>query len=216
MFSLTAYGTGDWVTALPIENTRRVAPEHFANAVHFRLGLPFSTPAKCDCSDHMEITDPRLPNHLFRCGAVYICDVTITDPISTRDPNATKGRGWAAREMADKKKRYYANRPDTVGFFPLAVETYGCPCAEVPEFLELLADTAARRHFNAQPHSFHVARFLYLFRQRWPVALQRAQSVGYLIKSSQAAVAENPPVGGVQSELHLGDCCAVIEPLMEV
>ncbi|CAI7933694.1 unnamed protein product [Closterium sp. NIES-54] len=268
MFSLTGYGTGDWLTALPIENTRRVAPEHFANAVRFCLGLPFSTPSNCDCSDHSEITDPRLPNHLFRCGtgkhrintnnelrdacitmaedagfighgesaaycpieeqtahitmrdgslgAVYICDVTITDPISTRDPNATKGRGWAAREMADKKKRHYATQPDSVGFFPLAVETYGCPCAEVLEFLKLQADTAARHHFNAQPHSFHAARFLHLFRQRWSVALQRAQSVGYLIKSSQAAVAENPHVGGVQSELHLGDCCAVIEPLMEV
>ncbi|CAI7799099.1 unnamed protein product [Closterium sp. NIES-53] len=268
MFSLTGYGTGDWLTALPIENTRCVAPEHFANAVRFRLGLPFSTPAKCDCSDHTEITDPRLPNHLFLCGlgkhrinthnelrdacitmaqdagfivhgelaaycpiedqtaditmrdrssgAVYICDVTVTDPISTRDPNATKGRGWAAREMADKKKRHYANRPDTVAFFPLAVDTYGCPCAEVPEFLKLLADTAARRHFNAQPHSFHAARFLHLFRQRWSVALQRAQSVGYLIKLSQAAIAENPPVGGVQSKLHLEDCCAVLEPLMEI
>ncbi|CAI7918048.1 unnamed protein product [Closterium sp. NIES-54] len=140
-------------------------------------------------------------------GVVYICDVTITDPISTRDPNATKGRGWAAREMADKKKRHYANRPDTVAFFPLAVDTYGCPCAEFPEFLKLLADTAARRHFNAQPHSFQAARFLHLFRQRWSMALQRAQSMGYLIKSSQAVVAENPPVGGVQSKLHLGDCC---------
>ncbi|CAI7767190.1 unnamed protein product [Closterium sp. NIES-53] len=68
MFSRTGYGTGDWLTALPIENTRCVAPEHFANAVRFCLGLPFSTPAKCDCSDHTEITDPRLPNHLFRCG----------------------------------------------------------------------------------------------------------------------------------------------------
>ncbi|CAI7734279.1 unnamed protein product [Closterium sp. NIES-53] len=248
MFSLTSYGTGDWLMALPIEKTRRVKPEHFSNAVRFRLGLPFSTPARCDCSDHTAITDPRLPNHLFRCGmgkhrinthnelrdasitmaqdvgfivhgesaaycpiedqtaditmryrssgAVYICDVTITDPISTKDPNATKGRGWAAREMADKKKRHYANRPDTVGFFPLSVDTYGCPCAEVLEFLKLLADTAARRHFNAQPHSFHAARFLHLFRQRWSMALQRAQLVGYLIKLSQAAVAENPPVGG--------------------
>ncbi|CAI7737253.1 unnamed protein product [Closterium sp. NIES-54] len=267
MFSLTGYGTGDWLTALLIENTRRVAPEHFSNVVHFRLGLPFSTPAKCDCSYHTEITDPRLPNHLFRygtgkhrinthnelrdacitmaqdagfivhgesaascpiedqtaditmrdrsSGAVYICDVTITDPISTRDPNATKGRGRAAREMAEKKKRHYANRPDTVGFFPLAVDTYGCPCAEVPEFLKLLADTAAMRHFNALPHSFHAARFLHLFRQRWTVALQRAQSVGYLIKSSQAAVAENPPVGGVQSELHLGDCWHVALPILQ-
>ncbi|CAI7852830.1 unnamed protein product [Closterium sp. NIES-54] len=149
-------------------------------------------------------------------GAVYICDVTITDPISTRDPQATKGRGWAAREQADKKISHYASRPDTVAFFPLAVEMYGCPCAEVPQFLKLLAETAARRHFNAQPHSFHAARFLHLFRQRWSCALQRAQSVGYLIKSSQAAVVENPPVGGVQGEFHLGDSCVVLEPLMEV
>ncbi|CAI7785370.1 unnamed protein product [Closterium sp. NIES-53] len=241
MFSLTGYGTGDWLTALLIENTRRVAPEHFSNVVHFRLGLPFSTPAKINT--HNELRDACITmaqdagfivhgESAASCpiedqtaditmrdrssGAVYICDVTITDPISTRDPNATKGRGRAAREMAEKKKRHYANRPDTVGFFPLAVDTYGCPCAEVPEFLKLLADTAAMRHFNALPHSFHAARFLHLFRQRWTVALQRAQSVGYLIKSSQAAVAENPPVGGVQSELHLGDCCAVLEPLMEV
>ncbi|CAI7808850.1 unnamed protein product [Closterium sp. NIES-53] len=227
LFSLTGYGTGDWLTAIPIEPTRRVGPPHFANAVRFRLGLPFSTPAKCDCSKHVEITDPRLPNHLFRCGtgkhrinthnelrdacismaedagfivhgesaaycpveeqtadltlrdkssgAVYICDVTITDPISTRDPQADKGRGWAAREQADKKISHYASRPDTVAFFPLAVETYRCPCAEVPQFLKLLVETASRRHFNARPHSFHAARFLHLFRQRWSYALQRAQ-----------------------------------------
>ncbi|CAI7819019.1 unnamed protein product [Closterium sp. NIES-53] len=142
--------------------------------------------------------------------------LTASNGISTRDPQATKGRGWAAREQADKKISHYASRPDTVAFFPLAVEMYGCPCAEVPQFLKLLAETAARRHFNAQPHSFHAARFLHLFRQRWSCALQRAQSVGYLIKSSQAAVVENPPVGGVQGEFHLGDSCVVLEPLMEV
>ncbi|CAI7892065.1 unnamed protein product [Closterium sp. NIES-54] len=245
MFSLTGYGTGDWLTAIPIAPNRRIGPVHFANSVRFRLGLPFSTPKKCDCSDHTPITDPRLPNHLFRCGtgkhrinthnelrdacvsmaqdagfivhsesaahcpideqtadftmtdcssgAVYVCDVTITDPISTRDPEAQKGRGWAAREQADKKIQHYANRPETVSFFPLAVETYGCPCAEVPVFLKLLADTAARRHFNADSKSFHAAKFLHQFRQRWSVALQRAQSVGLLLKLGEAAAAENPP-----------------------
>ncbi|CAI7819429.1 unnamed protein product [Closterium sp. NIES-53] len=82
-------------------------------------------------------------------GAVYVCDVTITYPISTRDPEVQKGRGWAAREQAEKKVKHYAARPEMVNFFPLAVDTYGCPCAEVPVFLKLLADTAARRHFNA-------------------------------------------------------------------
>ncbi|CAI7731089.1 unnamed protein product [Closterium sp. NIES-53] len=149
-------------------------------------------------------------------GAVWVCDVTITDPISSRDPEATKGRGWAAREQADKKIKHYANRPKTVGFFPLAVETYGCPCAEVSVFLKLLADTAARRYFNADSKSFQAAKFLHQFRQRWSVALQRAQSVGYLLKSSEAAAAENPPVGGIGAELYLGDCFVVIEPLLEI
>ncbi|CAI7794337.1 unnamed protein product [Closterium sp. NIES-54] len=268
LFSLTGYGTGDWLTAIPIAANRRIEPVHFANAVCFRLGLPFSTPANCDCTDQMAIPDPRLPNHLFRCGtgkhrinthnelrdacismaqdagfivhsesaafcpieeqtaeftmsdrssgAVWVCDVTITDPISTRDPEATKGRGWAAREQADKKIKHYANRPETVGFFPLAVETYGCPCAEVPVFLKLLADTAARQYFNANSKSFQAAKFLHQFRQRWSVALQRAQLVGYLLKSSEAAAAENPPVGGIGAELYLGDCFAVIEPLLEI
>ncbi|CAI7778182.1 unnamed protein product [Closterium sp. NIES-54] len=149
-------------------------------------------------------------------GAVYVCDVTITDPISTRDPEAQKGRGWAAREQADKKIQHYANRPETVSFFPLAVETYGCPCAEVPVFLKLLADTAARCHFNADSKSFHAAKFLHQFRQRWSVALQRAQSVGLLLKLGEAAAAENPPVGGIGLELILGDCFAVVEPLLEL
>ncbi|CAI7884712.1 unnamed protein product, partial [Closterium sp. NIES-53] len=268
MFSLTGYGTGDWLTAIPIAPNRRVGPVHFANSVRFRLGLPFSTPKNCDCSDHTPITDPHLPNHLLRCGtgkhrinthnelrdacvsmaqdagfivhsesaahcpideqtadftmtdrssgAVYVCDVTITDPISTRDPEAQKGRGWAAREQADKKIQHYANRPETVSFFPLAVETYGCPCAEVPVFLKLLADTAARRHFNADSKSFHAAKFLHQFRQRWSVALQRAQSVGLLLKLGEAAAAENPPVGGIGQELNLGDCSAEVEPLLEL
>ncbi|CAI7742786.1 unnamed protein product [Closterium sp. NIES-53] len=149
-------------------------------------------------------------------GAVYVCDVTITDPISTRDLEAQKGRGWAAQEQAGKKVKHYAARPETVNFFPLAVDTYGCPCAEVPVFLKLLADTAARRHFNADSKSFYAAKFLHQFRQRWSVALQRAQSVGLLLKLGEAAAIENPPVGGIGDELHLGDCFAVIEPFVEL
>ncbi|CAI7806019.1 unnamed protein product, partial [Closterium sp. NIES-53] len=68
LFSLTGYGTGDWLTAIPIAANRRIGPVHFANAVRFWLGLPFSTPANCDCTDQTAIPDPRLPNHLFRCG----------------------------------------------------------------------------------------------------------------------------------------------------
>ncbi|CAI7926546.1 unnamed protein product [Closterium sp. NIES-54] len=265
------HGLGLKLTAILIEATRRIGPVHFANAVRFWLGLPFSTPKNCDYAERTAITDPRLSNHLLRCGtgkhrinthnelrdacismaqhagfivhsksavfcpieeqtadftmmdrssgAVYVCDITVTDPISTRDREAEKGRGWAAREQADKKIKHYANRPEIVGFFPLAVDTYGCPCAEVPVFLKLLADTAARRHFNANSKSFYATKFLHLFRQRWSVALQRAQSVGLLLKLGEAAAAENPPVGGIGPEhrgrgghLHLGAGSGGAEP----
>ncbi|CAI7805471.1 unnamed protein product [Closterium sp. NIES-53] len=182
LFSLTGYGTGDWLTAIPIAANQRIGPEQTAD---FTM------------SDRSS-------------GAVWVCDVTITDPISTRDPEATKGRGWVAREQADKKIKHYANRPETVGFFPLAIETYGCPCAEVLVFLKLLADTAARRYFNAESKSFQAAKFLHQFRQRWSVALQRAQSLGYLLKSSEATAAENPPVGGIGAELRAALPCPAL------
>ncbi|CAI7858804.1 unnamed protein product [Closterium sp. NIES-53] len=181
MFSLIGYGTGDWLTAIPVAPARRIGPVHFANAVRFRLGLPFSTPKN-----------------------------------SLGTQKHRRARGWAAREHADKKIKHYANRPETVGFFPLAVDTYGCPSAEVPVFLKLLADTAARRHSNADSKSYYAAQFLHQFRQRWSVALQRAQSVGLLLKLGEAAAAENPPVGGIGEELHLGDCFAVVEPFLEL
>ncbi|CAI7895110.1 unnamed protein product [Closterium sp. NIES-54] len=266
-----------WLTeckaALPLDAREILEKERLERSdvrLQHVLGLKVhgSRYANCDCADQTAITDPRLPNHLLRCGtgkhrinthnelrdvcismaqhagfivhsesaiycpieeqtvdftmtdrssgAVYLFDVTITDPISTIDREAEKGRGWAAREQADKKIKHYANRPETVGFFPLAVDTYGCPCAEVPFFLKLLADTAARRHFNADSKSFYAAKFLHLFRQRWSVALQRAQSVGLLLKLGEAAAAENPPVGGIGQELHPGDCYAVVEPYLEL
>ncbi|CAI7770646.1 unnamed protein product [Closterium sp. NIES-53] len=86
-------------------------------------------------------------------GAVWIGDVTITDPISTRDPNTVKGRGWAAHEAAEKNiSDYEGSTASWVGFFPLAVDTYGCPCSEAPHFLNLLADTAALMLLMRPPH----------------------------------------------------------------
>ncbi|CAI7855001.1 unnamed protein product [Closterium sp. NIES-54] len=235
MFSLTGYGTGDWLTAIPVAPTRRIGPVHFANAVRFRLGLLFSTPKNCDCTEHTAITDPRLPNHLLRCGTGKhrmnthneLRDACVS---MAQDAGFIVHRESAAYcpieeqtadfTMTDRssgaKIKHYANRPETVGFFPLAVDTYGCPCAEVPVFLKLLADTAARRHFNADSKSYYAAKFLHQFTQRWSVALQREQSVGFLLKLGEAAAAENPPVGGIGEELHLGDCFAVVESLLEL
>ncbi|CAI7849847.1 unnamed protein product [Closterium sp. NIES-54] len=155
----------------------------------------------------------------LRCrstGAVYICDVTVTDPISTRDENATKGRGWAAREAADKKHGLYKDRPEWVRFFPLAVETYGCPCPETVDFLKLLSETAARRFFNAEPTSYQAAKLLHHFRLRWSVALQRGQSIGYLEKCSIAAAVENPLLEAVGEAPSLGDCLSVLDPALDL
>ncbi|CAI7774250.1 unnamed protein product [Closterium sp. NIES-54] len=196
MFSLTGYGTGDWLTAIP------------------DAGFIVHRESAAYCPIEEQTADFTMTDR--SSGAVYICDITVTDSISTRDPEAQKGRGWAAREQADKKIKHYANRPETVGFFPLAVDTYSCPCAEVPLFLKLLADTAARRHFHADSKSYYAAKFLHQFRQRRLVALQRAQSVGLLLKLGKAAASENPPVGGIGEELHLGDCFAVVEPFLEL
>ncbi|CAI7880563.1 unnamed protein product [Closterium sp. NIES-54] len=212
MFSLTGYGTGDWLTAIPITANRRIGPHRINTHNELRdacismaqdAGFIVHSETSAYCPIEEQTADFTMTDR--SSGAVYVCDVTITDPISTRDPEAQKGRGWAAREQADKKVKHYAARPEIVNFFPLAVDTYGCPCAEVPVFLKLLADTAARRHFNADSKSFFAAKFLHQFRQRWSVALQRAQSVGLLLKLGEAAAVENPPVGGIGDELHLGD-----------
>ncbi|CAI7856935.1 unnamed protein product [Closterium sp. NIES-54] len=269
MLSLSGYGAGDWLNAVPFNSTLRLAPAHFAHALQFRMGLPSSAPGACDCRKETAIPDRRLPNHLLRCdtgkgrtnthnelrdaclhmaadadfmthsetttfcpvtlkkadiairdkssGAVWIGDVTITDPISTRDPNAVKGRGWAAREAAEKKiSDYEGSTASWVGFFPLAVDTYGCPCAEVPQFLKLLADTGARRLFNAAPSSYQATKLLHQFRQRWSVALQRAQSVSFMTKCNYAAQVENPPVALPGEGMSLGDCLAILEPALEL
>ncbi|CAI7910000.1 unnamed protein product [Closterium sp. NIES-54] len=52
----------------------------------------------------------------------------------------------------------------------------------------MLANTAARRHFNADPHSFQAVKFLHQFQQRWSVVLQRAQS--HLVPARLSAVCE--------------------------
>ncbi|CAI7854999.1 unnamed protein product [Closterium sp. NIES-54] len=145
-------------------------------------------------------------------GAVWLGDITITDPISKRDETARKGQGWAAREAADKKIGLYHGRAEFAGFYPLAVETYGCPCDEVQAFLKHLADRAACLHFNADPSSFQAAKLPHQFRQRWSVALQRAQAVRFLLKMNLAAQKENPALGGPEGVLDPGECFTTLEP----
>ncbi|CAI7836856.1 unnamed protein product [Closterium sp. NIES-53] len=159
MLSLSGYGAGDWLNAVPFNSTLRLAPAHFAHVLQFRMGLPSSAPGKGRTNKHNELRDEcvrmaadadfmthsettafcpvtrKKANIAIRdksSGVVWIGDVTITDPISTRDPKTVKGRGWAAREAAEKKiSDYEGSTASWVGFFPLAVDTYGCPSAEV-------------------------------------------------------------------------------------
>ncbi|CAI7851510.1 unnamed protein product [Closterium sp. NIES-54] len=217
MLSLSGYGAGDWLNAVPFNQSLRLAPDHFVHALQFRLGLPSSAPGACDCRNETSIPKADIAIRDKSSGAVWIGDVTITDPISTRDPNAVKGRGWAAREAAEKKiSDHEGSTPSWVGFFPLAVDTYGCRCAEVPQYLKLLADTAARRLFNAPPSSYQATKLLHQFRQRWSVALQQAQSVSFMTKCNYAAQAENPPVWLPGEGMSLGDCFAILEPALEL
>ncbi|CAI7764079.1 unnamed protein product [Closterium sp. NIES-54] len=227
LMSLTGYGAGDWLLAIPYMPSLRLDPDLFSFALQFCLGLPLPIPDNCDCTKrdagfivHKESTafslvDNKKADLAIRdrsSGAVWLGDITITDPISKRDKTARKGRGWAAREAADKKIGLYHGRAEFAGFYPLAVETYGCPCDKVQAFLKHLADRAARLHFNADPSSFQAAKLLHQFRQRWSVALQRAQAVSFLLKMNLAAQKENPALRGPEGVLDPGECFTTLEP----
>ncbi|CAI7814381.1 unnamed protein product [Closterium sp. NIES-54] len=68
MLSLSGYEAGDWLSAVPLFSSLRLEAPHYANALQFRLGLPFATPGVCNCSKKVKILDKRLPNHLLWCG----------------------------------------------------------------------------------------------------------------------------------------------------
>ncbi|CAI7857627.1 unnamed protein product, partial [Closterium sp. NIES-54] len=67
-------------------------------------------------------------------GEVWICDITVTVPVSHEDVHARKAPGWAARMQADTESKY-AGRSAWVGFYAMAVETYGYPSPGVLDFL---------------------------------------------------------------------------------
>ncbi|CAI7878443.1 unnamed protein product [Closterium sp. NIES-53] len=102
-------------------------------------------------------------------GEVWMCDVTVTDPVSYQDENCNRAPGWAARAAAAKKK--YARRNAWVGFHALAVETYGYPSPGVMAYLRQCAELAAKLRFNAAPTSYEAAKLLTEYRQRWSVCL---------------------------------------------
>ncbi|CAI7904084.1 unnamed protein product [Closterium sp. NIES-54] len=49
-------------------------------------------------------------------GEVFMCDVTLMDPVSHQDKHCNRAPGWAARAAAVRKEEKYARRNAWVGF----------------------------------------------------------------------------------------------------
>ncbi|CAI7873337.1 unnamed protein product [Closterium sp. NIES-53] len=144
-------------------------------------------------------------------GAVWICDITVTDPVSHQDEYARKAPGWAARMQADKKETKYAGRSPWVGFYAMTVETYGYPSPGVLDFLRSCAELAAKRRFNATPKSREVAKLLTEYRQRWSMTLQRAQANALRDKTHGALTADALGLQGPFTPLSEGQLYQLIE-----
>ncbi|CAI5474166.1 unnamed protein product [Closterium sp. Yama58-4] len=126
-------------------------------------------------------------------GETWATDVTVTDPVlQRRDVRARKPPGWAAEEASQTKHRLYEARPGYVGFFGLAVETYGALAADTQQFLHMLAAYAARKKYRQGRLTTTAAHLNAHYRQRWSVMLQRSQAVSLLSKSNRAAEAASP------------------------
>ncbi|CAI7810022.1 unnamed protein product [Closterium sp. NIES-53] len=144
-------------------------------------------------------------------GEVWICDITVTDPVSHQDEQARKAPGWAARMQADKKESKYTGRSAWVGFYAMAVETYGYPSPGVLDFIRSCAELAGKRWFNAAPKSREVAKLLTEYRQRWSVTLQRAQANALRVKTHEALTADVLGLQGPLTPLSEGQLYQLIE-----
>ncbi|CAI7907763.1 unnamed protein product [Closterium sp. NIES-53] len=144
-------------------------------------------------------------------GEVWICDITVTDPVSHQDEQSRKAPGWAARMQVDKKERKYTGQSTWVGFYAMAVETYDYPSPGVLDFLRSCAELAGKRRFNAAPKSREVAKLLTEYRQRWSVTLQRAQANALRDKTHEALTADVLGLQGPFTPLSEGQLYQLIE-----
>ncbi|CAI7909953.1 unnamed protein product [Closterium sp. NIES-54] len=143
---------------------------------------------------------------------VWMCDVTVTDPVSHQDEHCNKAPGWAARAAADRKEQKYELRNAWVGFHAMAVETYQYPSPGVMAFLRQCAELAAKLRFSAAPSSYEAAKLLTEYRQRWSVCLQRAQANALRCKTNEALAADELGMWGPFAPLSEGQLYQLIEP----
>ncbi|CAI7887436.1 unnamed protein product [Closterium sp. NIES-54] len=159
--------------------------------------------------------DPKKADVIVRdpdSGETWITDTTITDPVlQNRDPAARKPPGWAAREAQKRKERDYYRHTEHVVFCALAVETYGANAPPTTAFLKLLATTAARNRFRANPLAKTAKKMACHFSQRWSVALQRSQANALHTKARAGIEAAHPQMAADPWPLHLGDILHTLE-----
>ncbi|CAI7812825.1 unnamed protein product [Closterium sp. NIES-54] len=144
-------------------------------------------------------------------GGTWIGDVTLTDPVLRRDLTARKKPGWAAAEAARTKERLYEERPDWVGFYSLAAETYGALAPQTAEFLQMLATHVAKAKFKAAKPTKTAAKLYCHYRQLWSVMQQRCQATTLLAKSNRAAEEAYPQSMADPWAPRLGDLAQTLE-----
>ncbi|CAI7798899.1 unnamed protein product [Closterium sp. NIES-54] len=192
--SLLGPGAGDWLHAVPLIPSLRLGPSQGGGriATHHALWDECAKiAAEAGFTVHKETT-------------AYSPVENLKADISIRHPDT-------ARMQADKKGSKYAGRSAWVGFYAMAVETYGYPSPGVLDFFRSCAELAGKRRFNAAPKSREVAKLLTEYRQRWSVTLQRAQANALRDKTHEALTADVLGLQGPFTPLSEGQLYQLIE-----
>ncbi|CAI7879954.1 unnamed protein product [Closterium sp. NIES-54] len=206
MLSLSGCGAGDWLNAVPLFSSLCLEAPHYANALQFRLGLPFAAPRVCNCSKKVKILDKRLPNHLLRRG---------TGRGRTNTHN--KPRDECERMAQDAGFMVHI---ETAAFSPLEEKKADLALRDRSTGTVYICDVTKRLHGGfstpSHPPTYQAAKLLHQYRQRWSVALQKGQSIGYLEKCNIAGVVENPLLETAGEAPSLWDCLSVLDPALDL
>ncbi|CAI7868140.1 unnamed protein product [Closterium sp. NIES-54] len=127
--------------------------------------------------------------------------------VIVRDPES----GWAAREAARRKDSNHYRHTEHVGFFALAVETYGAQAPSTAAFLKLLSTAAAQNCFRTSPLAKTAKKVAAHFRQRWAVMPQRRQATAFHVKARAGIEAAHPQAPADPWPLQLGHLLHTLE-----